>query len=117
MQSQKIHQKSASMTVEQKWRERFARWRKSGLGISAFCRRNNIKYSSFLYWRRQMVEGKEKNAPGFFELPFGLSMRTGNIPNGGIQLSLPNRWQILIGEKADWETVKKIILMAEQKAC
>lgn len=37
---------------ETRWREHFRTQRASGLGISAFCRRENLAPSTFYWWRR-----------------------------------------------------------------
>lgn len=39
---------------EKYWRERLLDWQLSGLGVTEFCRRTDIKLSSFVDWRRKL---------------------------------------------------------------
>jgi hypothetical protein len=36
------------------WRKRLLDWQQSGLGVTEFCRRKDIKLSSFCDWRRRI---------------------------------------------------------------
>ena len=61
------------MTREQKrqlWLERLQDMDKSGLTQKAWCKNNNIPYSTFRYWSDQLAESADKRA---FEA--GISVR------------------------------------------
>ncbi len=46
---------AANAAVSTKWRDRMSRWRRSGLSIAEFCRREQISQPSFFGWRKRLV--------------------------------------------------------------
>ena len=52
------------------WQQCIADWKQSGQGIKAWCKLNDIKYSTFQYWRRNLNENcNNEVSTGFIELP------------------------------------------------
>ena len=49
-----------------RWRQIIERQRSSGQGVSAFCRDNGIKPSSFFAWRRRLAGGDTGTGVGKF---------------------------------------------------
>ena len=45
--------------AEQHWRERLARWRRSGLSVREFCWREELSEPSFYVWRRRLKDSTE----------------------------------------------------------
>jgi hypothetical protein len=46
------------------WRQHIAAWDKSGQSKRAYCIENNLAYSSFMTWRREIeLRDREKNPP------------------------------------------------------
>lgn len=46
------------------WRAHLEAWRKSGLSKRAYCTKNNLAYSSFMAWRREIeLRDREKEPP------------------------------------------------------
>jgi hypothetical protein len=52
--------------TEAEWRGLLARFEKSGLSMSVFCRRAKLPRSSFVKWRRRLAE-KASPSAGFVE--------------------------------------------------
>lgn len=52
--------------TETEWRSLLGRFEKSGLSMSAFCRRAKLPRSSFVKWRRRLA-GKPSPSPAFVE--------------------------------------------------
>lgn len=52
--------------TETEWRRLLERFEKSGLSISAFCRRAKLPRSSFVKWRRRLA-GRPSGSPAFVE--------------------------------------------------
>jgi len=52
--------------TEAEWRALLERFEKSGLSVSAFCRRAKLSRGSFGKWRRRLAE-KPYSAPAFVE--------------------------------------------------
>ena len=43
------------LTVKQKlWRDRLAQWEQSGLSQVAFCKKHQLVYGTFIYWRSHL---------------------------------------------------------------
>ena len=40
---------------ERLWRKRLARWRASGLKVSAFCEREGVTPTAFAHWRQEIA--------------------------------------------------------------
>jgi hypothetical protein len=40
--------------LEQRWRERIAKWQASGLSVRAFCEQRGLTEASFYYWKREL---------------------------------------------------------------
>jgi hypothetical protein len=40
---------------ERLWRQRLARWKVSGLKVSAFCEREEVTPTAFAHWRREIA--------------------------------------------------------------
>ena len=48
------HGKPRDPRKEQQWRERIARWQRSGLTVRAFCQRQRLAVPAFYAWRRTL---------------------------------------------------------------
>ena len=89
-------------------RERWARivdeWRRSGLGVWAFCRKRGVGEHSFYAWRRRLGDGKPARAaarPGF--LPVRVVSR--GAPAGGIE-------EVRLDERIDDPSSESIHVLA-----
>ena len=51
--------RSTGGTAAERWRERLARWRDSGLSIREFCWREEVSQPSFYQWRKRL----QRNLP------------------------------------------------------
>lgn len=47
----------------QRWRALSEEWKQSGEAQPVFCKRHNIKYAQFVYWRSKFLKaaGKSRN--------------------------------------------------------
>jgi len=62
------------------WKEQIENWQKSGLSQSEFCRRHNLKFHRFVYWRKKLIRPATRTCPpGIVELPFRIAA-TGLVP-------------------------------------
>jgi hypothetical protein len=85
--------------TEAEWRGLIERFEKSGLSMTAFCRRAKLPRGSFVKWRRQLV-ARRSPAPAFVEWiapPLAEPVRGEGQDAGRFELSLPGgvvlRWQ------------------------
>ena len=53
---------------ERQWRKRLARWKASGLKVSAFCEREGVTPTAFAHWRKEIAARDSRavrDAPAF----------------------------------------------------
>lgn len=93
--------------TEAEWRGLVERFEKSGLSMTAFCRRAKLPRGSFVKWRRRLGEGSRverqvRPAPAFVEWIASSSVPAEAVKGGGdagtFELSLPGgvvlRWKV-----------------------
>jgi hypothetical protein len=86
--------------TEAEWRAVLERFEKSGLSLSAFCRRAKLPRGSVVKWRRRLAQ-RPSAAPAFVEWvapPIaGTGTETAAVRAGELELSLPGgvvlRWR------------------------
>jgi transposase-like protein len=97
-------------------RERWAgivdEWRRSGLGVRAFCRKRGVGEHSFYAWRRRLrAERSPKPAAakkaGF--LPVRVVSR--GAPSGGIEIEFPSGHVIRAGAEVEAETLARAVAL------
>lgn len=71
------------------WQQQLDNWRHSGLSGAAFCKRHELPYAQFTYWRRKLTEGGSQN-----QQPASMSgfARVSTLPShepGGLTVMLP----------------------------
>ena len=74
---------------DEKWRDHFKAWEKSGLSQPDFCREQGINQHSFTYWRSKL--GTKKKGVGTFVEVRPAAAAKGfelNLP-GGITIKVP----------------------------
>jgi transposase-like protein len=52
----------ADPKLEQRWRQRLAQWRRSGLTIRRFCEQHALSQPSFYAWRRELQRRDARRA-------------------------------------------------------
>jgi hypothetical protein len=87
--------------TEAEWRAVLERFERSGLSLSAFCRRAKLSRGSFVKWRRRL-EGRPSPSPAFVEWIAPSAAERGAEAaaprgTGELELSLPGgvvlRWK------------------------
>jgi len=86
--------------TEAEWRAVRERFEKSGLSMSAFCRRAKLSRSSFVKWQRRLA-GAPSPSPAFVEWiaspPADVDRERGTSRTGEFELALPGgvvlRWR------------------------
>lgn len=68
-----------SRGAAERWRERVARWRASGLSVAEFCLREGLSSPSFYIWRKRLQAGQEPHGPRPASRQ-SRARRTGNAP-------------------------------------
>lgn len=117
MSNKKSQKGSKSVEAEKSWRKHLSLWRKSGLSMVKYCKGNRLKYSSFLYWRRQFESTSNQEENGFVEMPVRVNVERREISKNDIRIITPNRWHILIGNDTKLETLRSVIAIVRQESC
>ena len=95
---------------EQDWHEHFARWRKSGLSQSDYCRQAGLSRHKFKYWRRKLEPAtlkkrrRKKRESGFVPL----QVRSAPLESG-LSLTWPNGMVLRGIDAANVELVGQLV--------
>ena len=74
---------------DEKWREHFKAWEKSGLSQPDFCREQGINQHSFTYWRSKLVV-KRKAVGTFVEVHPPATAKSFELSlSGGVTVKVP----------------------------
>lgn len=50
-------------TSQPDWQQLLAEWQQSSLSGAEFCKRQNIVYHQFMYWKKKLISPKSKSEP------------------------------------------------------
>jgi hypothetical protein len=95
-------------TKRSEWQSRIADWKQSGLSGNAWCRRNNLKYSVFLYWKDRLQHLQNADANGFVEV------KEDRQAIGGVELRVAD---VVIALSRDFDEVTLGRLMGVLRRC
>jgi hypothetical protein len=69
------------------WKEQIENWEASGLSQAEYCRRQDLKFYRFVYWRKKFIRPADPVRQDIVELPFSIRA-AGLIPGRPISLRL-----------------------------
>ena len=96
------------------WARIVADWRRSGLGVRAFCRKRGVGEHSFYAWRRRLRDGGRAAAkPGF--LPVRVVSR--GAPQGGIEIEFPTGHVVRAGSDVETDALARAFELVESGRC
>lgn len=87
---------------ENQRKEHVLLWESSGLSKAAYCRRENLTYSTFCSWCREYEDGKDE----FILLD---SIGTENSVSKPVEVLLPNGIELNFPEGIDLSTLKELM--------
>lgn len=109
-----------SKTLRKFWQEKLDEWETSGLSGSAWCRKNQLSYNQFSYWRNIFIskplpsKSMSVSQEDFIEIKEDAQPEEGS---SGIKL----RWQqlsICLDKQFHESTLKKLLcVMGEVESC
>jgi len=102
------------------WKEQIENWQKSGLSQSEFCRRYNLKFHRFVYWRKRFIRRAAPIcSPGIVEVPFVIG--TGGLvpePLKPVRLAVGARkYRIEVERDFDPIALRQLIDVLDQMQC
>jgi len=87
--------------------EHMRRWRSSGLTQAEYCRRNELKWSTFNYWRKRLAASA--TTVSLVQVPVGFD-NDGSGPSGqGLTLFLGDRYKVEIGDNFNPSTLVRLV--------
>jgi len=54
------------------WKEHIDSWQLSGLSQSEYCRRSDLKFDRFVYWRKKFIPPAASETSSIVEIPFSV---------------------------------------------
>ena len=106
-----------NLAREQQWERTIREAARSGMSISEFCRRRNLKEKQFYWWRRRFGKGAaqsmrrrvvERN-----QASFALVSDQPEALDAGIELVLRNGRRLRISKGVDEETLRAVLAAVE----
>src|SRR3954470_19387089 len=92
------------------WRQVVARWKRSGLGVPAFCRREGLNQATFYWWRWELKR-RDQPKPAF--LPVRVLVEKPEPPAGGIEVVLANGRCLRVAAGFDPRTLVQLVELLE----
>ena len=90
------------------WQSQIEAWRASGQSQQAFCRRHDLNYAQFVYWRRKFEQStassSAKAASGFVTV-----VPTMSAVESGLSLVLPNGVELRGVEASNLDVVLRLL--------
>jgi hypothetical protein len=87
--------------------EHVRRWRSSGLTQAEYCRRNDLKWSTFNYWRKRLATSA---AVTLVQVPVGFNRNgSGYHPCQELTLVLGDRYKVEIGDNFNPCTLARLV--------
>ena len=94
------------------WRQVVDRWRRSGLAVPAFCRREGLNQATFYRWRWEL---KRRDQPKPTFLPVRVIADKPAAPAGGsIEVVLANGRCLRVGAGFDPHTLVQVVALLEE---
>src|SRR5258707_15140050 len=96
---------------EQEWRRRLRDWQRSGLSVSAFCRRHGLAEKYLYRWRRILAERDAEQAAF---VPVRLLTENGS-PDGTLELVLASGRRLRVRRGFDAATLRQLLAVLEEQ--
>jgi transposase-like protein len=113
--------KSANLDKQRRWEKIIHEATRSGMSISQFCRRNNVKEKQFYWWRRRLGQSSarvmRKLARERSQASFALVSDQPSALDAGIELVLGDGRRLRIGKGVDEETLRAVLAAVGSQGC
>ena len=103
--------KPRDLHKEQEWRRRLREWQRSGLGVSAFCRRYSLAEKHLYRWRRILAERDAEQATF---VP--VRLLTENFSRDGVlEVLLAGGRRLRVPKGFDAATLRQLLAVLEEQ--
>jgi hypothetical protein len=101
------HTEATPTGRRRQFEEHVRRWRSSGLTQAEYCRRNDLKWSTFNYWRKRLATSA---AVTLVRVPIGFNRNgSGYQPCQELTLVLGDRYKVEIGDNFNPSTLARLV--------
>ena len=111
-------QRPINEAKHERWRQVFEQWGASGLGVRAFCERQNIAESQFWWWRRrlggQIETSPIKAEPAFVPLTI---VESPAASSAAIDVRLANGHRLKVRAGCDRQLLADVVAVLEGRPC
>ncbi|MHC4252929.1 MAG: IS66 family insertion sequence element accessory protein TnpA [Planctomycetota bacterium] len=105
-----------SAAARERWARIVADWRRSGLGVRAFCRKRGVGEHSFYAWRRRLRdEGAASVAAKGRFLPVRVVSR--GPAGAGIEIEFPTGHVVRAGSDVEADALARAFALVESGRC
>jgi hypothetical protein len=113
---EKISRTEQRRRLRESWRQRIEEWRQGGLSQGEYCRRNQLKWHQFLYWKKRLIENDPPGAT-FVPVPIArISVAKPKAPGPALKLIVGDRFKVEITPGFDAELLGQVLLTLENLA-
>lgn len=93
----------------EEWSSRVKEWEASGLRPAEYCRRNNLKPSKFLYWKKR-ITGKVRPTSSFVRIPIDRAPFLSSLQRSSpIRIKIENRYCVEVDQGFDPASLEYVI--------
>jgi transposase len=103
--------KPRDLHKEQQWRRRLRDWQRSGLSVSAFCRRHGLAENRLYAWRRILAQ---RDAEQAIFVPVRLLAESGS-QNGTLEVLLACGRRLRVAKGFDAATLRQLLAVLEEE--
>jgi hypothetical protein len=113
---EKISRTEQRRRLRESWQQRIEEWRHSGLSQGEYCRRNQIKWHQFIYWKKRLIE-KAVAAVTFVPVPIRRLKPPEPKASGSVlKLIVGDRFKVEITPGFDARLLGQVLLTLENLA-
>ena len=103
--------KPRDLRKEQEWRRWLRNWQRSGLSVSAFCRRHGLAEGRFYAWRRILAR-RDAEQPSF--VPVQVITENGFPQDGALEVVLASGRRLRVSRGFDVATLRQVLAVLEE---
>jgi len=122
------HGPRRDLSKQRLWRARVAPWRRSGLSVREFCRREGLSEQAFYSWRRELTRRELSEAPAAGSTRQRAVQAASLVPlqivtphpigqATAIEIVLPRGRRVRVRPGFDRDTLQAVLDLLEQRPC
>jgi hypothetical protein len=98
---------SAEQDKKQYWKAHVGAWEQSGIGQSAYCRREELNIEVFGYWKRKL--SRQASDLTFVPVAVKTTYTPRNQPGAALRLLIGNNYGIEVGDGFHPDTLRSVL--------